>query len=127
MKKLFLFILLVAFLVKPVYNLCYLTYYQINIDYITDVFCVNKDKVEMACNGKCHLAKQLQATENTTKEGKAVLSLLDVFLVVFYQASDNFDLSNSSEFVNKNTPNSYKILYKYNFQSFQFKPPQFVA
>ncbi|MCB0402744.1 MAG: hypothetical protein KDD41_11710, partial [Flavobacteriales bacterium] len=32
---------------------------------IAEAFCVNKEKPQLQCNGKCHLAKQLeQVTEN---------------------------------------------------------------
>ncbi|TXE09964.1 hypothetical protein FUA26_10805 [Seonamhaeicola algicola] len=104
-----------------------MAYYQINIDYITNVFCVNKEKVEMACNGKCHLAKQLQATENPSEDGKTTLHILDVVTVVFLQKTQCFTISNPSEFINKNILNSYNKLYTFNFQSFQFKPPRFIA
>jgi len=39
----------------------YLDYY-INKKYIVENFCVNKDKPEMGCEGKCHLKKQLEKT-----------------------------------------------------------------
>jgi hypothetical protein len=44
--------------------------FLLNEDYIAKVLCVNKDKPAMKCNGKCHLAKQLQKqdkAENTSK------------------------------------------------------------
>ncbi len=34
--------------------------YAINYDYISDVLCINKDKPEMHCNGKCYVMKQLE-------------------------------------------------------------------
>ncbi len=40
-------------------------YYQLNIDYIIETYCVNKEKPELQCNGKCHLAKQLSVTKTT--------------------------------------------------------------
>ncbi len=33
--------------------------YVVNYDYIVNVLCVNKDKPQMHCNGKCHLTKEL--------------------------------------------------------------------
>jgi hypothetical protein len=32
--------------------------YLLNQSEITELFCINKDKPEMQCNGKCHLKKQ---------------------------------------------------------------------
>jgi len=34
--------------------------YQLRKERITQLFCVNKDKPQMRCNGQCHLAKQLR-------------------------------------------------------------------
>lgn len=38
--------------------------YQVHKERITELFCVNKDKPNLHCNGKCHLAKQLRKTSN---------------------------------------------------------------
>ena len=37
--------------------------YAINYDYIAKVLCINKDKPELKCNGKCQLMKQLEQQE----------------------------------------------------------------
>ena len=34
--------------------------FKLNQTYIAEVLCINKDKPEMGCNGKCHLNKQLK-------------------------------------------------------------------
>ena len=38
--------------------------YLINTEVITKVFCINKGKPKMHCNGKCYLAKQLKKDED---------------------------------------------------------------
>jgi len=38
--------------------------YILNKDYIAKVLCVNKDRPEMSCEGKCHLMKQLEADDD---------------------------------------------------------------
>lgn len=48
-------------------------HYFINQAEITELFCVNKEKPKLACNGKCHLAKELvkvdaQKSENPFSE-----------------------------------------------------------
>lgn len=40
-----------------------LGYYMLNRQYIASVLCVNKDKPQMHCNGKCYLANKLKHTE----------------------------------------------------------------
>ena len=42
--------------------------YQVNKDYITEAFCVNKNNVKLQCNGKCHLTKELKAADNHEKK-----------------------------------------------------------
>lgn len=58
--------------------------YLLNKDYIAKVLCVNRDKPEMKCNGKCHFAKQLKkqdaAEGQTEKSGKTVRTLDEVNL-----------------------------------------------
>lgn len=38
--------------------------YVANKDYIAEVLCVNKEKVQLNCQGKCYLMQQLRAQEN---------------------------------------------------------------
>lgn len=39
-------------------------FYTLNQSYVARVFCVNKDKPKMKCNGKCHLRKQMKQAED---------------------------------------------------------------
>jgi len=41
--------------------------YQLNKARITALYCVNKARPTLHCNGKCHLAKQLRKTEGDPK------------------------------------------------------------
>lgn len=40
------------------------TWYLQNQDYFTENFCVNKDKKELECHGRCHLQKQFGEETN---------------------------------------------------------------
>jgi hypothetical protein len=40
----------------------------INQDYISKNLCVNRDKPQLHCNGKCHLAKKLKEEERKDQE-----------------------------------------------------------
>jgi hypothetical protein len=53
-------IILVLFL-KPIFPVID---YAINYDYISKVLCINKDKPELKCNGKCHLMKELASEDD---------------------------------------------------------------
>ncbi|MDG1475963.1 MAG: hypothetical protein P8Q14_02340, partial [Vicingaceae bacterium] len=42
--------------------------YFINQAEIIELFCINKEKPELKCDGKCHLATQLTEVENDTED-----------------------------------------------------------
>ena len=42
--------------------------YQVNKDYIIENYCINKEKPEMKCNGKCHMKKMLSKTKESEQE-----------------------------------------------------------
>ncbi|MBW6481866.1 MAG: hypothetical protein K0B10_02280 [Vicingaceae bacterium] len=43
-------------------------HYFINQSEIIKLFCINKDKPELKCNGKCHLAQELKKVEANDDE-----------------------------------------------------------
>jgi hypothetical protein len=49
--------------------------YLINKDYIAEHYCVNKDKPEMECDGKCYLIKQLHQASEDHEKPTSVVSL----------------------------------------------------
>lgn len=100
-----------------------ITWFKINQKHIAEMFCVNKSKPQMACNGKCYLKNKLnkaEKAENTTS-GKS---------------NSNIKLINEELFINEidvvkfflplkillfsNTQN----LYTYKCLSRLFHPPQ---
>lgn len=42
--------------------------YLLNKAEITELFCINKDKPKLACNGKCHLSTQIAEVENQDEQ-----------------------------------------------------------
>ena len=50
----------------------YLPYleYAVNYEYIKEVLCINKDKPQLKCNGKCHLAKELKEANDPDQKKK---------------------------------------------------------
>lgn len=59
--------------------------YALNKEAITDLFCVNKDKPQMQCNGQCHLMKELKKAEtpvdNPSEDSKFPSFKLSEFIV----------------------------------------------
>ncbi|WP_303316641.1 hypothetical protein Q4Q34_07500 [Flavivirga abyssicola] len=83
--KLYPFILFFAFALRPAYNIGYVAYFQLNIDYIIETYCVNKEKPELQCNGKCHLANQLAVNSIDDTEDPSFLdSIFEAFIPVYF-------------------------------------------
>lgn len=62
--KPFIAILLVsAFMLQSASKLLLIVNYQVNKETITKLFCENKAKPILKCNGRCHLKKQLEKEE----------------------------------------------------------------
>jgi hypothetical protein len=81
-------LLLFAFLIvlKPVFPV---VEYVFDYEYISEVLCVNKDKPELHCNGKCYLMKSLAkaAKEEADQKKDNLLKKVDIPLF-FIQESE---------------------------------------
>lgn len=55
--------------------------YVLNQDFITENFCINKDKPELKCKGKCHMKDMLAQTAEQESEDSKIL--LEVMIPVF--------------------------------------------
>ena len=125
LKKIFAITLLLAVSLKPSYYLAEIVYYELNIDYIIETYCVNKDKPELQCNGKCHLAKQLQVSPSTNEESKNsnTSAILGVFYPLFFQTSLQYTLDSKPFFVEKKMNWAINTTYKFLLDKSDFKPP----
>lgn len=87
LQKIAVFILLFSIIAKPLYVSSIYGNYFLDVDGFIKKYCVNKKKVELKCNGKCELAKQLNSsTETTPTKDQAIINASDSFVVVYYKA-----------------------------------------
>lgn len=63
LKRLTAILLILALSFQFLIKIGVVGYYIVNQNYITQAFCINKNKPELECNGKCHLSKQLAKQE----------------------------------------------------------------
>ncbi|MBD3862463.1 hypothetical protein [Olleya marilimosa] len=112
-----------SFAIRPMYYVGYVAYFQLNIDYIIDTYCVNKEKPQLACNGKCHLAKQLQSPINDDNDSKAITNIAESFFPVFYTEYQYTIDASLLLFIKQKNATVYNQRYAYNFDYFHFKPP----
>ena len=108
---------------RPMYYVGQVAYHEINLDYIIENFCINKEKPELKCNGKCHLAKQLQVVSKNDKNSDIVVNISASFYPIYFSEYQNV-LFKTPFFINDVTPSSiYKDNYIFTFVSNHFKPP----
>ncbi|NJX13965.1 hypothetical protein [Tamlana crocina] len=70
---------------RPLYNIGYVAYFELNLDYIIETYCINKEEPELKCNGKCHLATQLMGNVSDNDETPYVNSIFEAFVPVYFQ------------------------------------------
>jgi hypothetical protein len=89
LKQVFTYVLLFSLVVRPLFIVGHIAYYRLNIAYITEKFCENKDKPQLQCNGKCHLAKELSlvnaSSEEPTDEPIKISNAYKSFAPLFFQ------------------------------------------
>ncbi|GGD21719.1 hypothetical protein GCM10011368_24680 [Hyunsoonleella pacifica] len=98
--------------------------YVLNQDYIAEFLCVNKDKPKLQCNGKCHLAKQIEKQQENTPLTSLSISLENYpigFVSIFkIEGLNNLLPLKKLECI------PYHILYHFNYNSSTFQPPDAV-
>lgn len=82
MKQVSVILLSLVFLLISARDWVDVAYYELNKEYITDVFCINKSKPEMLCSGKCYLGDQLE--QNQQDEEQMPNSTVDKSVFVLY-------------------------------------------
>lgn len=60
LKRIVSILLILVLTLQCFSRLGMIAYYRINKSYIATVLCINKDKPQMRCDGKCYLAKQIR-------------------------------------------------------------------
>lgn len=118
------FILLLVwmfYILRPVYP--YLEY-ALNKDYITKVFCINKDKPELKCNGKCHLNQQIKNQEKQNKEHSVPAQFHIENIILYFTGNEKLNLIHAYH-VDMEFNSAYHFNYSYLTVGSIFRPPPF--
>lgn len=98
---------------------------------ITEKYCINKNRPEMQCNGKCYLAKQMRQIETEYEQSKQPFppkNLRPVDFILFFQPVTSSELPvnflSSSESCRGGL---YTDPGTIDFQDFFFHPPCFLS
>jgi hypothetical protein len=68
LKRIFSAILIATILLQTCGTIAVVVSFKINQDYISTYLCVNRDKPQMQCNGKCVLMQRMQQEVNNLNE-----------------------------------------------------------
>ncbi|HEX8350787.1 MAG TPA: hypothetical protein VF598_12565 [Hymenobacter sp.] len=71
MTRVFAWVLSILMLLQTFSRELLVVDYQVHKERITELFCVNKARPQLQCNGKCHLAKQLRKASEAEKKAPA--------------------------------------------------------
>jgi hypothetical protein len=97
--------------------------YLVNQDYIAEFLCINKEKPELQCNGKCHLVKELEKQQENNPESLRIsLENYPIGFVNIFQISSKKIITSSK----KNSHTFFEKLYHSNYNHSSFQPPDFV-
>jgi hypothetical protein len=86
LKRIISFCFIVAMLSQTLSIGIMLVNFQVNRQYYADVLCINKNRPELACHGKCVLMQRLQNEfdRNQNAEHRTLKNLLERELVLIY-------------------------------------------
>lgn len=97
--------------------------YIVNYDYIAKVLCINKEKPQLQCNGKCHLMKELAKASEDEKPISDKKIVVKEIEILFYQELKSIEFP-KAPVAQKNILNAvYSDLYSYLNSSSAFHPP----
>ena len=75
--------LILVIMSHQVYNLAVLTYWLTNHTYIAKNLCINKEKPEMHCDGKCYLKQKMSTNPDNKQEDEKTSIKLKISTEVY--------------------------------------------
>ena len=102
--------------------------YVINYEYIATVLCVNKDKPEAHCNGKCHLMQELAKVSEKEQPLTPTKKHFSIETeVLFFQELDTYSFTGFFQDCRLHTTSNYINFYQLLNSSGIFHPPCFIV
>lgn len=100
------------------------TIYEYNRASFIEMFCVNKDRPQLNCNGKCKLAQMQQ--EKDEKRADDILKQLQLEIVYFSPVKPINLLNNGSPILTEKLrlPSYYNLPYSFIYTFKPVKPPE---
>ncbi len=105
------------FVIRPAMEISTVLYYQLHIDTIVEKYCVNKDRPQLNCNGKCFLMSELKKKASSSDKEDNAITLTEAFIPLFFQDT-------ITQFVHENFDNNPQKKYWKLVHLFQKKLPK---
>ena len=99
--------------------------YQANKAYIMEFLCINRDKPELQCEGKCHLKKELKKSEQADKQANEKARKQELPVTLYCQAMFRLPAHDASQTVSPTTP--FRQGHAPGIAFAIFHPPRFAA
>lgn len=95
--------------------------YEIDQSLFTELFCVNKNKPELHCNGSCMLSKMDE--QSSHDHDKPILPDLSLYQLVYVFQELDFELKFSFNQEKQSHLTHYENFYNYQYLKSIFRPP----
>lgn len=110
-------------LFKPIFPLAE---YAANYEYISKVLCINKEKPQLKCNGKCHLMQELAKAADTGKPASPNDKKHQVETEWYFDTSSKIELPDFLAIFHPKQLTFYSNLYSNLHTALFFHPPSIV-
>ncbi|MEJ8757230.1 hypothetical protein WG947_09505 [Pontibacter sp. H259] len=125
MNRIILIVLLGVMLLQTFGKVLVLVDYQANKEYIMEFLCINRDKPQLNCKGKCQLTKKLKAQHDTDKQANERGQKQEVQVNLYCQSLFLFPFITSESIVVQ--PSHYTCSYTSVAYHSIFHPPRFIV
>ena len=117
-------ILLALMLFSQFYNSAVWLSYELNVEEITELFCVNKEKPDLMCNGKCYVKGELIDIDIFPQAESPVTEVSYLPAIKVYVVNDGIDVAiELNNYVVENQ-STYSIIWESAVPEPPFNPPQ---
>ena len=110
------------------FNASFILYWKVNQTFIAKTLCVNRNKPQMHCNGKCYLYKQLKKAEEEENAKNSLPNAIPKFKLVDNFIAQNQDLNIVFTLLSMQKPQftDYSSNVLIGYGNSIFRPPEFI-
>lgn len=97
--------------------------YEFNKTYIIENYCINKNRPELHCDGKCYLAQKLKSAQEK-EENQSKITVYKLWLEVFHQTNILSETQSVKVTIDQLLNYFFQNNYHYSCIFSLLKPPQ---